>query len=100
MSARQQAWAVAAVEADRAGSEVAALLFTLIAQPSAQERRGHSCVEHAQGFRRDGTMAAEHRKSLRHAQRGGDPYTSTIRKTLKRVAARKRRQRDKETACL
>jgi hypothetical protein len=54
MSARQQAWAVAAVEADRAGSEVAALLFTLIAQPSAQERRGHSCVEHAQGFRRDG----------------------------------------------
>jgi hypothetical protein len=62
--------------------------------------KNHPGGSHSKHARPDGTMAAEHRKSLRHAQRGGDPYTSTIRKTLKRVAARKRRQRDKETACL
>lgn len=50
VNARQQAWLDAAADSE----EPAAGLFRLIALPTAAERGGHSCREHAVGFQRDG----------------------------------------------
>jgi hypothetical protein len=49
MTRRQEAWQDAAAHSD----EPAATFFRLLAQPSEHER-GHSCREHAVGFRRNG----------------------------------------------
>lgn len=51
-TARQKLWAAAAERAAAAdGQELAAGLFALLALPSDAERAGHSCREHAVGFR-------------------------------------------------
>ena len=49
LTERQKAWVKAAEESE----PLAAGLFTLIAQPNADERE-HSCREHSVGLRRDG----------------------------------------------
>lgn len=53
-TARQQAWMDASDEAARRGEDLLPGFFALVALPNDRERAGHSCREHAVGFRRDG----------------------------------------------
>jgi hypothetical protein len=51
VTARQLAWRRASDESAARGEGLAAGMFALLSLPNEREGRGHSCREHALGFR-------------------------------------------------